>query len=171
MPRGQPSAADVVRGFLRDVRSGRDPDAATRYLAPVVRAHQLAGEAETIVERTPAGYADHVREMVAAHGAFDLDVLHLVADGRDQPAGDVAVFWRQTGGPGAWETTPDGRPLVELAAAVYRVRDGLITEYWLLLDRLGLQRQAGRRRSFPTSPNQPRERRSPRCTSASSRSA
>ena len=51
----------VVRQFMEQVRSGRDPDAAARYFAPVVQAHQMSSEGETTVQRTPADYAGHVR--------------------------------------------------------------------------------------------------------------
>lgn len=73
--------------------------------------------------------------MLAEHGNFTLDVLTFVAS--DDL---VAVTWRQTG-----ERHPTGSPaaspVVELAACTYRVVDGRIVEYWLLLDRLGLARQ------------------------------
>ena len=61
-----PSAAeDVVRGLLRDVRSGRHPDRAGRYLAPHVEAAQgRPGAVRAVARRTPEQYARHVREML-----------------------------------------------------------------------------------------------------------
>ncbi len=131
-----PSA--VVRGFIEEVRSGRDPDAAHRYMAPRVKAHQLASENEVTVERTPADYADHVREFLRDRGAFTLEITEFLAD-----SDRVYVRWRQTGRD---LETRDGRPatekpLVEIASAVYRVADGRIAEYWIQIDRKGLELQ------------------------------
>lgn len=136
------AAERVVRGFLEDVRSGKQPDDAHRYLADVVLAHQLTGEQEITVRRTPSDYANHVREMIAEHGRFTLDVLTFVAS--DDL---VAVTWRQTG-----ERHPHvdaAPPLIELAACTYRVTGGRIAEYWLLLDRLGIESQLDRQTRHP----------------------
>jgi predicted SnoaL-like aldol condensation-catalyzing enzyme len=127
----------VVRGFLENVRSGNHPDDSHRYLADVVLAHQLTGEQETTVRRTPPDYADHVRHMIADHGRFTLDVVTIVA------AGDlVAVTWRQNGE--HHPRVPAAVPVIELAACTYRVTDGRIVEYWLLVDRLGIEHQLQR---------------------------
>lgn len=132
---GNRSPANVVRGFLDEVRSGRRTDHAHRYLAPSVLAHQLTGEHEMTIRRTPADYAEHVEDMMAKHGDFSLDILTFVAS--DDL---VSVVWRQTG-----ERHPtgsgDASPIIELAACTYRVDDDRIVEYWLLLDRLGIARQ------------------------------
>jgi predicted ester cyclase len=63
----------------------------------------------------------------------------------------VYVRWRQTGahrGP-IDGFPPTGRPLVEVASAVYRVRDGKIVEYWIQIDREGVRLQLERVRSGP----------------------
>ena len=61
-------------------------------MAEQVLAHQMTAENETTVHRTPANYADHVREMIAAYGNFHLEVQELIAqDDR------VYVRWKQTG--------------------------------------------------------------------------
>lgn len=104
-------------------------------MASPVLAHQLTGEDETTIHRTPADYAEHVEDMIAKHGDFTLDILTFVAS-NDL----VAIVWRQTGARhpiGADSETP----ITELAACTYRVDDGRIVEYWLLLDRLGIERQ------------------------------
>ena len=130
-----PSAAVVVRRFLEVVRSGRHPDDAHHYMAEQVLAHQLTGEHERTNRRTPADYADHVRAMLIEHGNFTLDILTFVTS--DDL---VAVTWRQIG-----ERPPTGSgsttPVTELAACTYRVDRGRIVEYWLLIDRLGIERQ------------------------------
>ncbi|HEU4325149.1 MAG TPA: ester cyclase [Roseiflexaceae bacterium] len=144
------SPADVVRAFFSEVRSGRDPDRAVELMAPLVLAHQVVSEEPVTVERTPQNYADHVREMQAVFGRFELEISELLADG-DR----VYVRWRQTGRHmGEYDGfAPTGLPLVEIASAVYRVADGRIVEYWIQIDRAGLQAQLERnaRAERPTS--------------------
>ncbi|MBM7567124.1 ester cyclase [Paenibacillus sacheonensis] len=134
-------AAEVVRGFFERVRSGANPDEAHRYMADRVLAHQVTAENETTVERSPAEYAAHVREMQDAFGPFRLVVEELIAqDDR------VYVRWRQIGNHvGAAEGfQPTGKPVIEIASAVYRVADGKIAEYWMQIDREGIRVQLER---------------------------
>ena len=131
----------VVRQFMEQVRSGRDPDAATRYFAPVVQAHQITSEGETTVPPTPADYASHVRGFKQAFGEYAFTVEELIAQG------DRAfVRWRRQGRHlGSIDgEAPTGKPLTEIGSAVYRAEGGRIVEYWILLDRNGLELQLGR---------------------------
>jgi predicted ester cyclase len=130
--------ATVVQGFLDQVRSGRNPDAAARYFAPKVEAHQVTSEGETTVVRTPAEYAAHVREFIALFGKFDFQVVERLAQGAR-----VYVRWRQTGrhlGSIRGEA-PTAKTLVDISSAVYRVEGGRIVEYWIQTDRKGLDLQ------------------------------
>lgn len=128
----------LVRSFLQEVRSGLAPERASDYLAPKVLAHQLNGEKETVLERSPANYAEHVREFKEIWGEFELQVTDLIAE-------DDKVYarWRQTGcHQGAFDQhPPSGRKVVEIASAVYRVADGKIAEYWIQVDRQGVEAQ------------------------------
>lgn len=139
-PSQRPRAEQVVRGFLTDVRSGRDPDAVTRYFAAKVIAHQIQSEDEVAVMRTPQDYAAHVREFLATYGAFTFKVEALVAQ-------DDLVFvrWRQVGHHlGSIDgEKPTRAVLVELTSALYRVVDGKIVEYWVQTDRKGMDIQLG----------------------------
>jgi predicted ester cyclase len=131
----------TVRQFMEVVRSGRDPDAAPSYFAPVVQAHQVTSEGETTVARTPAVYAEHVRGFKDAFGDYRFDIEELIAQG-DR----VYVRWRQQGrhrGSILGEA-PTGATLTEIGSAVYRVVDGRIVEYWIQLDRKGLEVQLER---------------------------
>ncbi len=130
--------AQVVQGFLDHVRSGDDPDAASRYFAPAVKAHQVTSEGETTVVRTPAEYAAHVREFIALFGRYQFKVVETLAQG-DR----VYVRWRQTGRHlGSFDgEQPTGRPLTDISSAVYRVEGGRIVEYWIQTDRKGLEVQ------------------------------
>ena len=133
-----PTPEAVVRAFFADVRSGRDTARAHDLMSPRVLAHQLVSEAPAMVERTPADYATHVEEMTAAYGDFDLAVDELLADG-DR----IYVRWTQTGrhvGP-VDGFAPTGLPVVEVASAVYRVEAGRIAEYWIQIDRAGIEAQ------------------------------
>jgi predicted ester cyclase len=136
-----PAPFDVVSGFLRDVRSGRDPDAAARYFATTVQAHQVTSEGETTVARTPADYAAHVRDFVAAYGPYQLKVEEILASGNK-----VFVRWRQTGRHlrSLHGEQPTGQLLTEITSVVYRVESGRIREYWLQTDRKGFDIQLER---------------------------
>ena len=131
----------TVRQFMETVRSGRDPDAACRYFAPVVQAHQVTSEGETTVARTPAEYAAHVRGFKQAFGDYRFVIEELIAQG-DR----VYVRWRQQGIHRASidGESATGAPLTEIGSAVYRVADGRIVEYWIQLDRKGLEVQLER---------------------------
>jgi hypothetical protein len=50
-------------------------------MAPVVLAHHVQSEDEVTIERSPDDYADHVREMTATWGGFDLSVDEFLVDG------------------------------------------------------------------------------------------
>jgi predicted ester cyclase len=144
MPPGSDEPVRIVTEFFSIVRSGRAPERAGEFMAPIVLAHQMNAEEEVTVSRTPAEYAAHVREMLATYGDFRLETTERIADG-DR----VYVRWRQTGEHRApidgW--APTGRPLTEIASAVYRVQGGKIVEYWIQIDRQGLRRQLERRES------------------------
>lgn len=136
--RGVVSPLHVVKEFLLVVRSGQDPDRASEFLAPRTRAHQVQSEAPLIVERSPAEYAEHVREMQCDYGDFSLSIDELFFGG-DR----VYARWPQRGHhlveiEGA---APEGRPLKQIASAVYRLEDDRIVEYWIQIDRHGLRAQ------------------------------
>ncbi|MGC5017323.1 ester cyclase [Micromonospora sp. DT47] len=128
----------VVRDFMEQVRSGVDPDAAHRFMADRVRAHQVHSEEAVTVERTPGQYADHVRDMLAAYGDFGLRLDELFGSG-DR----VYARWIQSGRHlGEVDgLPPTGRPVTQVASAVYRVAAGRIVEYWIQIDRHGLRAQ------------------------------
>ncbi|RAK52516.1 ester cyclase [Phenylobacterium deserti] len=136
----------VVTGFLAEVRSGAHPERADRYFAPQVQAHQMTSEGESTVVRTPAEYADHVREFLALFGAFHFEVTETLA------AGDkVYVRWRQQGRHlgSVFGERPTETPLTEISSAVYRVERGRIVEYWIQTDRKGLEIQIDRAEPLP----------------------
>ena len=129
---------EVVRAFLEQVRAGRHPEQAPRFMAPRVVAHQVTAEAPQDVTRTPQDYAEHVAAFRQAWGDFDFEVTELIAEG-DR----VYARWRQRGCHiGEVDGhAPTRKPVIELASAVYRVEDGRIVEYWIQVDRLGTEAQ------------------------------
>jgi len=138
------TAEQIVRTFFEEVRSGRNPDYASIVMAEQVLAHQVISEEEVTVTRTPSDYADHVREMIEAYGEFSLEVLELLTQGDK-----VYVRWRQTG-THVGEVdgySPTNLPVIEIASAVYRVENERIAEYWIQIDRLGIEKQLERNRS------------------------
>ena len=148
---GITDAGRVVAGFLGRVRVTGDADAAAALMAPVLRCHQMHSEAPQTIERSPADYAEHVRDMLAAFGRFRYVVTELLSEDDH-----VFVRWEQAGTDQAPtdDGSPSGRPLVEVGSAVYRVQGGRIAEYWVQLDRHGLLVQQQHRlipRPRPTS--------------------
>ncbi|WKK99932.1 ester cyclase [Paenibacillus amylolyticus] len=138
------TAEQIVRTFFEEVRSGRNPDYASIVMAEQVLAHQVISEEEVTVTRTPSNYADHVREMIEAYGEFSLEILELLTQGDK-----VYVRWRQTG-THVGEVdgySPTNLPVIEIASAVYRVENERIAEYWIQIDRLGIEKQLERNRS------------------------
>ena len=116
---------EIVREFLSEVRSGRNPEAAGAYMAPLVQANQVISETTQVVERTPQQYTEHVLEMKAAYGDFEFQVDELIAEGTK-----VYARWTQF-----------GNGIRQVTSCVYRVENDLIVEYWIQIDRLGLQLQ------------------------------
>lgn len=138
------TAEQIVRTFFEEVRSGRNPDYASRVMAEQVLAHQVISEEEVTVTRTPSDYADHVREMIEAYGEFSLEIQELLTQGDK-----VYVRWRQTG-THVGEVdgySPTNLPVIEIASAVYRVENEQIAEYWIQIDRMGIEKQLERNRS------------------------
>ena len=132
------SNKEVMRQFLKEVRSGRDPDKASLYMSDTILAHQVNAEDETTVKRTPENYAAHVKEFLKMYGNFSFEVTELITE-NDK----VYVRWKQTG---KHLTEIDGhaatgKPLTEIASAVYRLENGKIVEYWIQIDRLGFEKQ------------------------------
>lgn len=138
------TAEQIVRTFFEEVRSGRNPNYASSVMAEQVLAHQVISEDEVTVTRTPSDYADHVREMIEAYGEFSLEIQELLTQGDK-----VYVRWRQTGTHvgDVDGYTPTHLPVIEIASAVYRVENERIAEYWIQIDRLGIEKQLERNRS------------------------
>jgi predicted ester cyclase len=138
----QGSPRELVRTFIDTVRSGKAPERAGEFLADSVIAQQMNAEKMETVIRTPCDYADHIRKFLRSYGPFQFEITELIADGNR-----VYVRWRQVGMHlGEIDGfTPTGKPLVEIASAVYRVSDGKILEYWIQIDRQGflIQLQKG----------------------------
>lgn len=134
----------IVRAFFEEVRSGRNLDYADTLMAEQILAHQVVSEEEVTVNRTPSEYADHVREMIQAYGEFSLEIQELIVQGDK-----VYVRWRQEGiHMGEVDGyAPTHRPIIEIASAVYRVENERIAEYWIQIDRLGIEKQLERNKS------------------------
>ncbi|MGZ9586722.1 ester cyclase [Paenibacillus marinisediminis] len=132
------TAGEVVQLFFEKVRSGKDPDAAHELMTERVLAHQVTAENEETLERSPANYADHVREMIDVYGSFSLTIQELIEqDDR------VYVRWKQVGTHvgDVDGYAPTGKPVVQIASAVYRVEQNKIAEYWIQIDREGIRIQ------------------------------
>ncbi|EJS76911.1 ester cyclase [Bacillus cereus] len=135
----------IVRKFFEEVRSGNNPDYSNQLMAEKVLAHQIVSEEEQTVCRTPEDYAEHVREMIEVYGNFSLEIQEFLVQGSK-----VYVRWKQVG-MHVGETDgyqPTGLPIIQIASAVYRVEDGKIAEYWIQIDRSGIQNQLERNKNI-----------------------
>ncbi len=131
----------IVRAFLQEVRSGRNPKKAAEYMAETVLAHQMNAENPQTIHRTPQNYAEHIEEFLGLYGRFEFEITELIAE-NDK----VYARWKQTGRH-LMEFDgfqPTHLPLVEIASAVYRVENGKIVEYWIEIDRKGVEEQLKR---------------------------
>ncbi|MBJ8105886.1 MULTISPECIES: ester cyclase [Bacillus cereus group] len=135
----------IVRKFFDEVRSGNNPDFSNQLMAEKVLAHQIVSEEEQTVCRTPEDYAEHVREMIEVYGNFSLEIQEFLVQGSK-----VYVRWKQVGmHVGEIDGyQPTGLPIIQIASAVYRVEDGKIAEYWIQIDRLGIQNQLERNKNI-----------------------
>ena len=129
---------EIIKLFLEQVRSGKQPDNAILFMGDSILAHQMNAEEQTTVKRTPQNYADHVREFLKMYGNFSFEITELIADGDK-----VYVRWQQTGKHLSEIDgyAPTGKPLTEIASCVYRLENGKILEYWIQIDRLGFDKQ------------------------------
>ncbi|MFZ4201413.1 ester cyclase [Lysinibacillus sp. NPDC056220] len=135
----------IVKKFFEEVRSGKNPDYATELMADQVLAHQVISEEELTVKRTPKDYADHVKEMVEAYGNFSLEIQEFIVQDHK-----VYVRWKQVG-THVGEVDgcePTKLPVIEIASAVYRIENGKIAEYWIQIDRAGIENQLKRNQSI-----------------------
>jgi predicted ester cyclase len=110
-------------------------------MAEQVLAHQVISEEESTVLRTPTDYADHVKEMVEAYGDFSLEIREFMVQGNK-----VYVRWKQVG-THVGEVDgfqPTSLPVIEIASAVYRIEEEKIVEYWIQIDRAGIEKQLNR---------------------------
>jgi trans-2,3-dihydro-3-hydroxyanthranilate isomerase len=138
MAQNKLSPRQVVEKFLLEVRSGKYPERAKNYMNEKVLAHQVVSEEELTVERTPENYTAHIEDFKKINGDYTLEIIHLLSDGNK-----VFALWKQQrkhlaeldGYP------PTGLPVSEVASCTYLVEDGKITEYWIQIDRLGLEKQ------------------------------
>ena len=129
---------EIIKQFLENVRSGKHPENASLFMADTVLAHQMNAEEQAIIKRTPQNYTDHIREFLETYGNYSFEITELIAD-NDK----VYTRWIQKGkhltGIDGYAAT--GKPLTEIASCVYRLENRKIVEYWIQLDRLGLDKQ------------------------------
>jgi reactive intermediate/imine deaminase len=135
------TSKEIVKQFLEQVRSGKNPENARLFMTDTVLAYQMNSENQEIIKRTPQNYTDHIREFLKTYGNYSFEITELLADG-DR----VYARWLQVGKHLSEIDghTPTGKPLIEIASCVYRVENHKIVEYWIQADRLGFEKQLER---------------------------
>lgn len=129
----------IVERFFKEVRSGRNIHLASELMSEKVLAHQIQSEHEITIERSPIDYANHVQEMLDIYGAFTLEVQELFASQQDKVYVRRKQVGTHIGEVDGFQST--GVPIIQLASTVYQVKDDKITEYWIQIDRAGIQSQ------------------------------
>lgn len=124
------SAKEIVQQFFSLIRSGKALEQVDHFMHNSVIAHQIQSEDQYSIERTPQQYAEHVLEMCQEYGNFQLEIQEMIADGNK-----VYVRWKQT------SQHTKIKPVIEIASAVYLVESGKIAEYWIQIDRKGIEIQ------------------------------
>lgn len=97
-------------------------------MAAQVIANQVVSEEVMTITRTPQEYPALVEEMVQEYGAFDFRIDELIAEGNK-----VYARWTQV-----------GNGITQVTSCVYRIERNQISEYWIQIDRLGVQIQKNR---------------------------
>jgi len=123
-------AKRIVSAFFENVRSGKNLQAAYEFIHEQVIAHQVQSENEYTITRSPKDYIEHVEEMQELYGQFELIIQEIVAD-----ENKVYVRWKQIG------QTDKNKTIIQIASAVYLVERGKIAEYWIQIDRKGIENQ------------------------------
>lgn len=123
-------AKRIVSAFFENVRSGKNLQAAYGFMHEQVIAHQVQSENEYTITRSPKDYIEHVEEMQELYGQFELIIQEIVAD-----ENKVYVRWKQIG------QTDKNKTIIQIASAVYLVERGKIAEYWIQIDRKGIENQ------------------------------
>jgi len=129
------SPKSVVLGFINKVRSGKEPESASIYMAEKIKAHQIISGEEELVIRTPENYTEHIHEFLECYGQYDFEVQEILSE-----ENKVYVRWKQSGQhlTSILGFEPTGKPLITLGSAVYLVENGLIVEYWIQQENQGL---------------------------------
>ena len=120
----------IIHEFFQKIRSGKKLSLVNDFMHDPVIAHQVQSEGEYSVLRSPKDYAQHVAEMIEQYGAFDLEIEEILAD-----ENKVYVRWKQI------SKGLKPKEIVEIASAVYLIRDRKISEYWIQVDRKGVELQ------------------------------
>lgn len=111
-----------------------DPDVLAEFIAPDVTDHMAyEGQGEGL-----AGYRAFFAHWHSAFPGFHSIMDEIIAEGDS-----VAVRWRFFGIQLGWyhDIAPTGRAVSFSAISVMHIRDGFITDEWVIQDEHGLRRQ------------------------------
>lgn len=95
-----------------------------------VIAHQVQSENEYTITRSPQDYIEHVEEMKELYGQFKVEIQEILAEDKK-----VYVRFKQMG------QTPENKTIIQITSVVYLVESGKIAEYWIQIDRKGIESQ------------------------------
>src|SRR4051812_41723946 len=118
----------VVKTFLEEVRFGGNYTRAPELMAEMVLAHQIESEHQITIERSRADYVEHVRELEAMWEDFTMKLEEFLVEGARAYA-RVTQVGRRRG---------VSKNVRQISSMIFQVEQGLITQYWMQVDRAGL---------------------------------
>jgi steroid delta-isomerase-like uncharacterized protein len=131
----------VVRRFVEELWNGRNLDLADTLFSSDCRTHQLrSGIPMEAVPRGPEAVKKHMAEWLAGFPDLRFEIEQTLAED-DRVLSQWVMHGTHTG---TWLGIPaTGRTVSIRMMTVHRIRDGKISEDWVLVESLGFFQQLG----------------------------
>lgn len=133
--------ANLVRRFVEDLWNRRNLDLANTLFSSDCCTHQLrSGGPVEATPRGPEAVRKHVAEWLAGFPDLHFEIEQTLAEG-DQVLSQLVMHGTHTG---TWLGIPaTGRAVSIRMMTIHRLRDGKISEDWVLVESLGFFQQLG----------------------------
>lgn len=132
---------NLIRRFVEDLWNGRNLDLASTLFSSDCSTHQLrSGVPLETMPRGPEAVKKHVAEWLAGFPDLRFEIEQTLAEG-DRVLSQLVMHGTHTG---TWLGIPaTGRRVSIRMMTIHRIRDGKISEDWVLVESLGFFQQLG----------------------------
>ena len=132
---------NLVRRFVEDLWNRRNPDLANTLFSSDCRTHQLrSGVPLEATPRGPEAVRKHMAEWLSGFPDLHFEIEQMLAAG-DRVLSQLVMHGTHTG---TWLGIPaTGRRVSIRMMTIHRIRDGKISEDWVLVESLGFFQQLG----------------------------